>query len=193
MISMLTGIVMGRDDNALILDVSGVGFAVNVPERLVGEIRIGHELKLYTHMVVREGDISLYGFAIREELSIFRLLIGVSGIGPRTALAAISAYAPETLRTVIASGDAIALARVPGIGKKTAQRLVLDLGDKLGGVGLDMASSLSGIGNAEVISALTTLGYSLAEARAADEAVPTEVTDLDERILQALRYMGQGL
>ncbi len=193
MISMLTGIVMGSDENALILDVSGVGFAVNVPERLVGETRMGHELKLYTHMVVREGDISLYGFAIREELSIFRLLIGVSGIGPRTALAAISAYAPETLRTVIASGDAIALARVPGIGKKTAQRLVLDLGDKLGGVGLDMVSSLSGIGNAEVISALTTLGYSLAEARAADEAVPTEVTDLDERILQALRYMGQGL
>jgi len=193
MISMLTGIVMGTDDDVLVLDVSGVGFAVHVPERLIGETRVGYELKLYTHMAVREGDISLYGFSSHEELLIFRLLIGVTGIGPRTALAAISAYAPETLRAAIAGGDANALARIPGIGKKTAQRLVLDLGDKLGGVGFDMPSGMEGIGNAEVIAALTTLGYSLAEARAADESVAVEVTDLDERILQALRYMGQGL
>ena len=193
MIASLRGKIQAIKEDSLVIDVGGVGFRVHVVSSLLdGTVRVGQTDELYTHMCVRENDISLYGFRSLEEHDLFVMLIGVSGIGPRTALAALSALSPETLRSAIIQGDISALTRIPGIGKKTAQRLMLDLKDRVGmskeiGIALSLQE-----GDADVINALTALGYSLAEARGALATVSPDVQELDERILAALRFLGSS-
>lgn len=183
---------MATRENAIILDVEGVGFLVHVTESLLNDLPcIGQVIKVYTHMAVRENDISLYGFLTLGELDLFVILIGVNGIGPRTALATLSAFSPEVLRSAIAQGDALALTRIPGIGRKTAQRLVLDLKDRIG-IPIDAIAPTLASTDAEVINALTALGYSIAEAQGALGAIPENTKALDERILAALRHLGGG-
>jgi Holliday junction DNA helicase RuvA len=193
MISSLAGRVKAIRRDALIVDVAGVGFAVHVVAALLdGSVSIGQPIELYTFMHVREGDISLYGFRDLAEHDLFAALLGVNGVGPRTALAVLSTFSPETLRGAISQGNAVALTRIPGIGAKTAQRLLLDLRDKIG-VSVEAISGTALLeGDADVINALTALGYSLAEAQMALRTVPKEARALDERILAALRSLGSG-
>ena len=191
MIASLRGQLKAVRDASVIVDVGGVGYQVHVTNTLLESLPgIGQLIELYTHTHVRENEIALYGFRTFEELDLFLVLLRVSGIGPRTALMILSTFSPETLRNAIAQGDILALTRVPGIGRKTAQRLVLDLKDKVGvEVGAWVAPSITP-SDADVMNALTALGYSLAEAQSALGTVPAEITELDQRILVALRSLG---
>lgn len=147
---------------------------------------LGDEVHLYTHLHIREDNVALYGFASTEELELFRMLISVSGVGPKIALAMLSAMNPGQLAMAIATGNVDILCHVPGVGKKTASRLTLELKGKLEGfwVGAPMAA-----GDAEVVAALTSLGYNAAEAASAVASLPdsTELS-MEERVRLALQY-----
>ncbi|NLG26677.1 MAG: Holliday junction branch migration protein RuvA [Chloroflexi bacterium] len=191
MIASLRGQLEATGENTVVLDVGGVGYLVHVSRRTLGSLpALGQTVALYTQMILREDDVALYGFASRDERELFAMLLTASGVGPRTAMAALGVFAPETLRTAIASGDADALMRIPGIGRKTAQRLVLDLKDKVGVEAAAIGVAQMTEGDADVVNALTALGYSVAEAQTALGAIPGDVTELDQRILLALRYLG---
>ena len=191
MIASLRGQVTAVGEDAIVVEVGGVGYSVHVPTSVRNEVmHIGQPIVLHTHLIVRENLLALYGFFTAEEEELFSTLLGVSGIGPRTAMAVLTTFSPETLRGAIAQGDASALTRIPGIGRKTAERLMLDLRDRI-----DVTSSVlpgAPIDQAEVdvINALTALGYSLAEARGAVDSIPEDTQSLDQRILAALRYLG---
>jgi len=192
-IASLRGQLKAIREGALIVDVGGVGYLVHVPGSLLSEgLATGQVIELHTHTHVRENELALYGFRTPEELDLFLLLIKVNGIGPRTALAILSTLAPETLRGAIARGDAQALMHIPGIGRKTAERLVVDLKDKVGVAGAVLTAAAPTPVDVDVINALTALGYSLAEAQAAVAALPKEAKDLDRRILAALQFLGSS-
>lgn len=189
MIATLEGRIVAKGENYVIIDVGGVGFKVYIPSSLLNRLGgTGQEVSLFTHMHVRENEIALYGCSTPDELALFELLLGVSGIGPRVALNVVSMMSSDALREAIARGDAAMLTRIPGVGKKTAERVMLDLKDKLG-VGLEFVSypALTHA-DAEVISALTSLGYSIAEAQAALRSLSPEDLPLEERIRLALQY-----
>jgi Holliday junction DNA helicase RuvA len=189
MIATLEGRIVAKGENYVIVDVGAVGFKVQVPSSLLDRLGgTGQDVSLFTHMHVRENEIALYGCSTPDELSLFELLLGVSGIGPKVALNIVSIMSMDDLRDVIARGDAAMLRHIPGVGKKTAERVMLDLKDKLG-VGLEFVSypALTHA-DAEVISALTSLGYSVAEAQAALRSLPPEELPLEQRIRLALQY-----
>ena len=188
MIARLHGRVLSLGDDSLIVDVGGVGYRVRVPRSVLDELDgPGETITLHTHLHIRDNELTLYGCASEEQLSLFEILLGVSGVGPRSALNIISSVAPETLREIIAHGDAAALARIPGIGKRTAERLVVELKDRLGTPAFPSLASLS-TGDTEVIAALTALGYSVAEAQQALRALPPAAgLPLEERIRLALK------
>jgi len=191
MIASLRGHVKAVGEGQVIVDVGGVGYLVHITGRTLEHLpAVGQVVELYTHMVVREDNIALYGFGSREENDLFVTLMTASGVGPRTAMSALAALAPETLRDAIARGDADALMRIPGVGRKTAQRLVLDLKDKVGISGEAVIAPSLTEGDTDVINALTALGYSVVEAQNALTAIPADLQDLDQRILAALRYLG---
>lgn len=172
------------------IGLGGISLRVQVPASAVAELgRPGGEVRLYTHLYVREDHLALYGFLRPEELSLFELLLTVSGIGPRAALALLSALPPDRLRAAIGGEDIDTLCRVPGIGRKTAGRLVLELKGKLAA---SAAGSPGREPDSEVISALTALGYSTAEAQLAVSSIkPSPDATLEDRILLALRYFTQ--
>ncbi|MFM8752610.1 MAG: Holliday junction branch migration protein RuvA [Actinomycetota bacterium] len=191
MISQLKGTIVDVRLNRIVLDVAGVGYEVIVAPELASNSKNGSLLTLHTSLVVREDSWTLYGFENVESKALFEELQSVTGIGPKVASALLAVYAPEELRTAIASQDNAALERVPGIGKKVASRLILELKDKFGG-GYRSKSSLSGPWRNQVIGALTGLGYSAKEAELAlDEVLsnfgksPTE-KDLPELLRLAL-------
>jgi Holliday junction DNA helicase RuvA len=190
MIASLSGQLATIGKDSLVLQVGGIGLQVYVPQRLLGDLSgPGQELTLYTYLHVRENELALYGSESEEELALFRLLITVSGIGPRVALAILSFLPPEQLRTAIAQEDEAALARVPGIGPKTAKKLVFDLRDKVVAQ-LPAWEPRPAIteADADLIAALTGLGYSVAEAQEAMRALPHEPLTLEERVRLALAY-----
>jgi Holliday junction DNA helicase RuvA len=190
MIASLHGTVTATGKDFVVLQVGGLGFRVFVPQTLLdGGAELGGDLKLFTHLHVRENELTLYGCAIEEELAIFRLLLGVSGIGPKVALAILSFLPPDHLRTAIAQDDVTTLARVPGIGPKTAKKLVFDLKDKVDvEVSPGEAWPVLTEANADLIAALTGLGYSMAEAQAAIHTLPREPLPLEERVRLSLAY-----
>ena len=191
MIASLRGQLKAIRDGSVIVDVGGVGYLVHVTSSLLSESPAsGQIIELYTHTHVRENELALYGFRSLEELDLFLLLIKVNGIGPRTAMAILSTFAPETLRGAIARGDVLALTHIPGIGRKTAERMVLDLKDKIGAAVGPLVAPALGTVDADVINALTALGYSVAEAQTAVGALPPEAKELDQRILAALQFLG---
>jgi Holliday junction DNA helicase RuvA len=150
---------------------------------------LGQERTFFTHLHVRENELILYGFGSEEELALFRLLLGVSGIGPRTALSVLSSLSSDRLQAAIAQEDTATLARVPGIGPKTAKKLIFDLKDKiaLGMLPEEARPAFTGA-DTDLIAALTTLGYSLAEAQEAIRSLPGEPLPLEERVRLALLY-----
>ena len=171
------------------VQVGGVSLQVYVPASTIGEIGpMGSPVHLHTHLVVKDDSFTLYGFANTEGLRIFQLLLGVSGIGPRLALALLSALGPYSLATAIGSGDEVALYQVSGVGKKTAGRIVLELGERLQKEGIPV-SEVS-VPDSETVSALMALGYSAQEARNAlrTSDLPADAP-MEERLRQALQRL----
>jgi len=191
MIASLAGRVSAVGKTYLVVEVGGVGFKVYVPTGLLGRDQLGQTVELYTYLHVRENNLSLYGFGSEDELTLFELLLGVERVGPRVALALLSALSPDALRTAIAQGDADVLARVPGIGPKTARKISFDLKDKVKAEMGAVAVSALTDADAKVIEALTTLGYSVVEAQAALQSLPAEEMPLEEKIRLALAYFAR--
>ena len=191
MIAHLSGSILDVRLNQLVIDVGGIGYQVTVAPELAAESRVGQLISLHTSLVVREDSWTLFGFSNADAKNLFEQLQSVTGIGPKVASALLAVYQPDELRSAIAAQDNAALERVPGIGKKVASRIILELKDKFGG-GYRSKSSLSGPWRTQVIGALTGLGYSAKEAESALDDVlsnfgrtPTEA-DLPEMLKLAL-------
>lgn len=192
MISYLHGKLINKASNYIILEVSGVGYQIFVGENFLNELRIGYEAEIYTHHQVREEASDLYGFKTLEDLELFELLLSVSGVGPKSALGVISMASASDIKEAIIRGDAVLLTKVSGIGKKTAERLVLELKTKVmrgGNIGISLNPAL---GSSDEIDALITLGYSLSEARSAFNLVDPAITDSAERVKAALKKMAKN-
>lgn len=190
MISYLRGKIIYKNNGSLILDVAGVGYGISLSERLLQEVKVGLEEAFYIYHHIREDASDLYGFKSVEDLELFNLLLSVSGIGPKSALGVLSAATSQEIVQSIARGDSLLLTKVSGIGKKTAERLVLELRSKvvkLGGASMD-DSGLNSAGSDE-IDALMALGYSLLEAREALRAVSPSIIDSRTRLKEALKNM----
>ena len=195
MIRLVHGTVVSVDKNYLIVEVgppsAGIGLRLFTPEPTVARFHAGDHISLHTYLQVRETELSLYGFEEQEELMIFESLLGVSGIGPKVALAILSTLTPDALRIAIANEEPGVVARVPGIGKRTAEKIVVELKGKL----TPAESSLTTIASTmdsdtEVLEALTALGYSIVEAQRAIQQIPADVTGIEERLRVALRQFG---
>lgn len=190
MIGKLTGRI-GAQGTDLLVEAGGVGYLVRVPLGTLEATGAGKEATLYIHTAVREDAIDLYGFTSREELRFFKQLLDVSGVGPKTALGVLNVADVPTLKAAIARGDATALTKVFGIGKKSAERIVVELRDKLAKeapIGLAHASGQNN--DAEVIEALMALGYSAPESREALKSVGVEKESVRERLSAALKELG---
>ncbi len=192
MIASLKGKLELLGSDWAVINVSGIGFQVYMPTSTLSTLgATGKEVELYTHLYLREDNATLYGFASNEELELFRALINVSGLGPKLALAMLSAMDIEQLTMAIATGSADLLTGIPGIGKKMANRLVLELKDKIG-VGWAVAPSAQlAQENTDVLAALASLGYSVSEATRAVASLPRDQElSLEEKIKLALAYFG---
>ena len=183
MIALVRGEIIARGSDHVIVDVRGVGYKVFVPRHPGGDL-----VTLHTHQVIREDAQQLFGFETREELALFELLITVSGVGPKAALSLLSTSSPAQLAAAIASGDAVALSRAPGVGKKTAERLIVDLKGKIQRGGVERESAGTPVDDDDAAAALLALGYTLAEARGALRGIPAAgAATTEERVTAALR------
>lgn len=196
-VARLRGIVEEKGADWAVVSVGGIGLLAAVPTTAADALAVGEKASLYTHLHVREDALTLFGFAAREDLVLFEQLISVSGVGPRVALGLLSTLDYRQLTLAIAGGRADVLRKVPGIGQKTAERLVLELRDKVtppaGGADAETPSSpSSGHGDAEVVAALVGLGYSQAEASQAAERLPEDGgAPLEDRVRMALGFFAR--
>ena len=192
MIAMVTGTIAASGSDYVIVDAHGVGYMIFVPKPLLARLNDGDHVTLYTNLVVREDSMTLYGFESWAQRLLFDQLLAVSGIGPKVAMNLLSSLSPDDLRSALASGDVVRLSKVPGIGRKTAERMVLELKGKIDPRGtLGGSSGAAGGRDSELIDILTGLGYSAAEANAAVASIPANAPDsIDDRIRLALRYFG---
>ncbi len=192
MIGRIHGTLLDKTPPQLLVDCAGVGYEIDVPmSTLYGLPAVGQAVTLLTHMAVREDAHQLYGFATAQEREAFRALIKISGVGARIALALLSGLSVHELAQAIAAQDPARLTRVPGIGKKTAERLLLELRGKLGP---DLGRPLGGLAapsHADVLQALLALGYSEREASAAVAKLPAD-SGVDDGIRQALKALAKG-
>jgi Holliday junction DNA helicase RuvA len=187
MIMRIEGPIVQRTDSYIVIDTNGVGYKVLISPQTSISIK-GDSASLWTHMVVRENSMELFGFLENNELSFFEMLIGVSGVGPRSALLITAVASINTLKKAIGSGDISHLTKVSGIGKKTAEKVVIELRDKLADLGFsDEDGSLRG--ESDVLEALLSLGYSNQEARNAIRNIPSEATDINTKIKEALKHL----
>lgn len=175
-----------------VVNVSGIGFQVFMPTNTLSELcSVGGDIKIYTHLHLRKDNVTLYGFASNGELDLFKTLISVSGLGPKMALVILSAMDIEQLVLAIASGNAELLTGIPGIGKKMASRLVLELKDKIGTSLISAPMAELAQENTDVLAALTALGYSAGEATCALASLPRgQKLNIEDRIKLALAYFG---
>ena len=188
MIGFLDGVVKAQRGGSLVVSVQGVGYEVAVTKQLLLKLSPGGTAALWTHLVVREDVLDLYGFETEPELRFFEMLLTVSGVGPKSALAILDIASTETLRTAIARGNSEYLTKVSGIGRKTAEKIVIELREKVG-VGSD-ATSLALKGDEEALEAMRSLGYSPAEARDALRKVPHDIAGSNDRLREALKILG---
>lgn len=191
MIRSVRGIVLHSGKGYLVIEIGttagGLGLRVFTPETTSTQYKTGDSVLLHTYLQVREDALSLYGFTSEDELSMFELLLSVNGVGPRVALATLNTLTPDALRMAIANEEPALVARVPGVGKRTAQKIILELKDKVTGPsaaigGLVQISNVDG----EVLDALTSLGYSVVEAQRAIQKLPKDAVGVEERLRLAL-------
>ena len=189
MIATLRGEITQIEDAALILEVGGVGLRVAVPAPLRGRLRVGEVILLYTHLVVREDALTLYGFETQSERELFNILLGVDGIGPKVALSVLSTMTIDSIQRAVFADEADVLSRVPGVGKKTAQKMALHLKDKLKPMDALATVAMMSDTDSEVLAALTALGYSVVEAQSAIQSLPKDApNEAGERLRLALGY-----
>ncbi len=189
MIATLRGEITQIEKNALIIEVGGIGIRTYVPVALKEQMSVGEKIFLYTHFVLREDAMALFGFETQAERDLYTLLLGVNRVGPKLALAILSSLSPDTVKRAVLNEEFEILNRVPGVGKKTAQRIVLSLHDKL--KPLDTFSEVAAMSDtdSEVLAALTALGYSVIEAQTALQSIPKDAPqDVENRLRLALRY-----
>ena len=197
----LNGTVAHIGPYLVVIDCGGVGYACRTTNHTMGKLTVGKTAKLYTHLNVREDLFELYGFSSESELGCFRMLIGVSGVGPKAALAILSSNSPEGLAMAIVSGNEKALTSAPGVGKKIAQRIILELKDKLakGQLSVDGGEAFAGgitvipeNKASEASAALAVLGYSQSEIAVALKGIDLDALSLEDVIKQALKKMVKG-
>ena len=187
MFDYISGKIITKQPANIVIDVGGIGFSVNIPVSTYNAVgRIGDSVKLLTSLQVREDAWTMYGFASEEERSLFNLLITVSGVGPKSGIAALSGMSAQQIRRAIASGDVDKLTLIPGIGKKTAQRVIVELKDKVKALPGDTPDALPlGDEAGEAVWALESLGYNRAQAeRAVSKVVKSDSTDSTDEILR---------
>ena len=197
MISFIRGTVADLTENSAIIESNCIGFEINMTGNALAQLHIGQEVKLHTYFQVREDAMVLYGFFNKDDLQVFKLLLGVNGVGPKAALGVLAGITADELRFAVLSDDVKTLSKAPGIGKKTAQKLILELKDKLGGAQLELnngvqmtgAPVVHGSKSAEATAALASLGYSQGEIGAALKGVDAEHLSVEEIVRQALRAM----
>lgn len=173
----------------MVLSVGLVGYKVYAPASLLIKYKPGSELEAFIHTHVREDQISLYGFSSAEELELFEFLISVSGVGPKMALSILSATSAEHIKSAITGGDAAVFTKVSGVGRKTAERLIVELREKLGGAGTGISGKMSKEFS-DGLDALVGLGYSANEAREALKRVPEQLSDSGQIVKAALQFLG---
>jgi len=189
MIGHIKGKVLETNHERVIVEMSGIGYIIFATHDTLSKISKSKEAELWTHLAVRENSMDLYGFLDREELELFEMLLSVSGIGPKSALGILSIATVETLKSAVSEENSSYLTKVSGIGRKTAQKIVIELKDKIG-------ESLEGgsiKGEEDTLEALVAMGYSLSEARDALKEVPREIESSNERLREALKLLdGNG-
>jgi Holliday junction DNA helicase RuvA len=189
LIATLNGKLIQVEEESIVVEVSGVGFLVNVPKQLAAELKPGQNVSLNTSLIVRQDSLALFGFDTAEGREYFDLLLGVSGIGPRLALTILSTLTPESIRRAVFSDQPEVLSRVPGVGKKSSQKIIFHLQDKI--TPEDSFEPMAGMSevDSEVLSALIALGYSVVEAQAAVQSIPPDSQeDVESRLRLALAY-----
>jgi holliday junction DNA helicase RuvA len=190
MISQLQGTISYKSARFVILDVHGVGYKVSVGLDTMDKLPTdGSVVRLWTYLAVREDALDLYGFMSEDELAFFELLIGISGIGPKSALTILTTATIPTIKKAVAHSDGLYLSKVSGIGRKTAEKIVLELKNKLHSTEEERAEAMRDEGDA--LEALKAIGYSEREAREALKKVSDSVTDTGERIKQAIKLLGK--
>ena len=192
MYAFIRGKIALIGEQHLALDVSGVGYKISVTQRFLQQAKLGEEVVLYTHLIVREDDLSLYGFATEQEKNMFERLIGISGVGPKAGMAILSSMTLNDIATAILSADARAFSKVNGIGPKTAGRIVLELKDKIDvseAVGGEILASAESTPVAEAMEALISLGYEKREAVSAVSAVKDLADSAEDLTRMALKRL----
>ncbi|NPV56218.1 MAG: Holliday junction branch migration protein RuvA [Anaerolineae bacterium] len=188
MIAHLAGEVLSSAGDHIIVDVGGVGLRVYATAEFCRQVTRAQRVSLHTHLVVREDSLTLYGFETDEERELFLLLLGVNGVGPRSALAVLSSLSPDVIRRAVLAEQGEIFTRVPGIGKKTGQAIVIHLQGKIKG-DLEMLGGADTDVDTQVLEALTSLGYSIVEGQAALQSIPRDTPqDVEMRLRLALQY-----
>ncbi len=189
MIAHLTGKIEYLKDNYVVVNVNSVGYKVFLSIYSLGKVAGISEVSLFIHTYVREDTLALYGFLTIEEMEMFELLISISGIGPKAALGILSIATPKTIKTAILNEDPSILTKVSGIGKKTAERVILELKNKVADI--STGDKEEATIDVDAIEALITMGYSNTEAREALKNVPTDIKDVGARVKEALKGLGR--
>lgn len=191
MIASIHGRLQHLGDGELVLEINGLGLRIAVSKSVIdANPEVGQALFLHTKLIVKEDSLSLFGFPSTEERELFETLLGVSGIGPKLALAILSHLSPDVLRSAVVNNQPEVLAKVPGLGKKTAEKVVFNLKDSFEApIGPDYTPTET---DTEVLSVLTTLGYSMVEAQAAIQSIPVDsVDEVEEQVRLALKYFAK--
>lgn len=189
MIALLTGKVVGLKGSSVILDVHGVGYRVMVSTYALGKLAGQDEVTLHIHTHVREDQFSLFGFLEEDELNVFELLISVSGVGPKMALGILSIADTNTIRAAVVERDPTILTRISGVGKKTAEKIIVELQNKVTAAEVTGRASISA--DQDAIEGLMALGYSASQAREVLKDIPSDITTPGERIRYALKSLGK--
>lgn len=190
MIAFVKGKIADISDRSVIIETQGVGYEISTTTDTLATAQLGAQMALFTHLAVKEDAMELYGFRTRQELTFFQMLITVSGVGPRSAIGIVSIGSIESIQRAIGSGDVGYLTSVSGIGRKTAEKIIIDLRDKL--VSLGHKGGMGEFsGDSDALEALIKLGYSQAEARDAVKRIPATAVTLNDKIKEALKYIGK--
>jgi len=189
MIAKIKGKIEYAKDRFVVVDVNGIGYKVHLTTYAIGKVAGQGQVEFFIHTSVREDALDLYGFLTLEELDMFELLISISGIGPKAGLGILSIATPKTIRTAILNEDSSILTKVSGVGKKTAERVILELRNKVA----DMPESEKDntISDSDAIEALISMGYSVTEARDALKMVASDIKDIGQRVGAALKNLGK--
>lgn len=197
MIYSISGEVIDIDIDSVVIEANGVGYLVYTTGSVLTQLHIGRNVILYTNLVVREDSMTLYGFIEKSDRKVFNILLGVSGVGPKLALACLNVHNAASLSEAVTTGDLKALEKIPGVGKKSAQRMLLEIGDKLGTVNISAANSIVNVPNSlsvQVVEALTQLGWnsSIAENAVAQVLSENEYNDVASLLKASLQFLGEN-